>query len=86
VWSSGIQLIRAVDSVPANIAEATGRQSPRDQLRYYVIARGSLREAQQWLLRAVARDLPLPEDVQRRSDEISRMLSGLIRSTSSRRP
>jgi four helix bundle protein len=80
MWTLGIQLIRAADSVPANIAEATGRESPRDQLRYYVIARGSLREAQQWIVRAVVRELPLPDESRPRTDEISRMLSGLIRS------
>jgi four helix bundle protein len=81
LWSAGVQLVRAADSVPANIAEATGRETAREQLRHLVIARGSLREAQQWMLRATARNLPLPEDARARSDEVSRMLSGLIRST-----
>jgi four helix bundle protein len=81
IWTAGVQLIRAMDSVPANIAEATGRKTLRDQARFYVIARGSLREVQHWLIRAEARDLPLPEGVHTSVDEVSRMLSGLIRST-----
>ena len=84
VWTLGIQLIRAADSVPADIAEGTGCSSTREQLRYYVIARRSLRELQQWLVRATLRDLSLPHGSRARSDEIGRMLNGLIRSTASR--
>jgi four helix bundle protein len=80
-WTVGVQLIRATDSVGANIAEATGRATLKDQLRLMVVARGSLYEAQIWLNRAVARDLRLPKDAAVRADEIGRMLSGLIRST-----
>jgi four helix bundle protein len=80
-WTAGVQLIRALDSVPANIAEATGRESLKDQARFYVIARGSLREAQQWLVRADARALPLPAGARERAEEVGKMLSGLIRST-----
>jgi four helix bundle protein len=80
-WTAGTQLVRAMDSVPANIAEATGHKSLKEQARFYLIARSSLREVQQWLVRAEARDLPLPDGARERADEIGRMLSGLIRST-----
>jgi four helix bundle protein len=83
-WSSGIQLMRAADSVAANIAEATGRWSRKDQARFYLIARGSLHEVQQWLVRAEARRLPLPVNARARAGEVSRMLNGLIRSTGTR--
>ena len=83
-WSAGIQLIRAADSVAANIAEATGRWSSNDQARFYLIARGSLYEVQQWLIRATARGLPLPNEARTRADEIGRMINGLIRSTQTR--
>jgi four helix bundle protein len=39
------QLYRAVGSVSANIAEGYGRQSGKDQARYYEYALGSAREA-----------------------------------------
>jgi four helix bundle protein len=83
-WTAGAQLIRAADSVPANIAEATGRETLREQTRFYVMARGSVNETQQWLTRANARGLPLPPNAQDRADEVGRMLNGLIRKTRAR--
>ena len=41
-------LYRAVGSVSANIAEGYGRQSGKDQARYYEYALGSAREARNW--------------------------------------
>jgi four helix bundle protein len=77
-WSSGIQLIRAVDSVGANIAEADGRWNTPDRRRLLMIARGSLYETEHWMLRAEARGL-LPTGASERVDEIARTLNGLIK-------
>ncbi len=41
-WTLGVQLIRAADSVGANIAESTGRWHEPDKRRLLLIARGSL--------------------------------------------
>ena len=59
----GKQLVRAADSVGANIAEGCGRQSPNDNRRFIRIARGSLLETQHWLRRAFQRKLLKPAQV-----------------------
>lgn len=53
----GKQLIRAADSVGANIAEGTGRGTLQDNRRFIRMARGSLYETQHWLRRAYKRTL-----------------------------
>ena len=53
----GKQMIRAADSIGANIAEGTGRGSPQDNSRFIRMARGSLYETQHWLRRAFRRNL-----------------------------
>jgi four helix bundle protein len=78
LWSIGIQLLRAVDSIGANIAEGLGRWHEPDRRRLLIIARGSLFETEHWLLRAEARGLAAP-GTHNRLDAIARPLSGLIR-------
>ena len=78
LWSVGIQLVRAADSVGANIAEGLGRETPPDERRFLVMARASLREVEHWLERAAARDLLGDERFEPRTTELGRVLSGLI--------
>lgn len=77
------QMRRAAVSVVSNIAEGCGRQGDRELTRFLRIARGSVRELECQLL--LSRDLGyLPPEVWSQLDtdsqEISRMLNGLIRS------
>ena len=53
----GVQLIRAADSVGANLVEGDGRYTDPDGTRFFLIARGSAREARLWLKRAAKRGL-----------------------------
>jgi four helix bundle protein len=77
-WSLGMQLMRAVDSVGANIAEAAGRFHVPDRRRLLVIARGSLYETEHWVSRAHARGL-LKSETDARLSECARALNGLIK-------
>ncbi len=79
----GKQLVRAVDSIGANIAEGVGRWSFQDNRRFVRTARGSLNETQHWLRRAFERSLLTPEQVEGLKplvDELGPMLNAYLRS------
>lgn len=40
------QLLRASSSIVLNLAEGSGKRTPKDQRRFYAVALGSLRECQ----------------------------------------
>src|SRR5262245_43430193 len=76
------QLMRAADSIPANIAEGYGRYSRRDYLRFVTIANGSLKELETRLLRARTRIPAAAAEVDRLLEscgEVGRLLTGLTR-------
>ena len=58
----GKQLIRAVDSIGANIAESYGRYHHKDRLNFLYYARGSLYETKFWTERATRRNLIPPNE------------------------
>ena len=79
----GGQLVRAVDSIGANIAEGTGRGTKPDTRRFARIARGSLNETQHWLRRAYRRNLLTKQDTDLLKpiiDELAPRLNAYIRS------
>ena len=53
----GKQIVRAADSIGANIAEGVGRGTHLDNKRFVRNGRGSLYETQHWLRRAYRRKL-----------------------------
>lgn len=59
----GQQLVRAADSIGANIAEGNGRRDTKDNRRFVRIAWGSLNETQHFLRRAYKRTLIKKEEV-----------------------
>ncbi len=59
----GKQLVRAADSIGANIAEGSGRGSSIDHRKFLRIARGSLYETKSFLRRAHTRQLLTTEQM-----------------------
>jgi four helix bundle protein len=55
----GKQLVRAADSISANLAEGHGRYHFKDRLNFCYYARGSLEETKTWLSKAERRGLIL---------------------------
>ena len=67
----GKQIVRASDSIGANIAEAFGRFNYGEKVQFLYYARGSLFETKYWLNRAVIRNLVTQTDFQRLVDQLS---------------
>ena len=67
---TGNQFIRSADSISANIAEGYGRKTPKDRANFFVIARGSLSETQNWRKILFSR-YPIPEVT---NDELDKLL------------
>ena len=79
----GKQLVRAADSVGANIAEGTGRGRYLDNKRFVRIARGSLNETQHWLRRAYKRRLLTLKEINQLKtliDELGPSLNAYLKS------
>ncbi|MFH1428061.1 MAG: four helix bundle protein [Patescibacteria group bacterium] len=53
----GIQFVKAIDSIPANIAEGFGRFSKKDKVKFYRYSFGSMKEAFDWNEKARIRNL-----------------------------
>ena len=82
----GIQIVRSVDSIGANISEGCGRYNYKDNQRFVKIARGSLNETRYWLRRAYARNLLTKEQIERVQpilDELSPKLNAYLKSIGS---
>ena len=74
------QLVRAIMSVPANIAEGSAKRSDREFARFVRIALGSATESENHLI--IANDLTLIADTDfesltKRIEEVRKMLTGL---------
>ncbi len=79
----GKQLVKAADSIGANIAEGTGRGTYVDNRRFVRIARGSLNETQHWLRCAYKRRLLSPKQTSTLKplvDELAPKLSAYLKS------
>jgi four helix bundle protein len=89
VYGLAGQMRRCAVRVPSNIAEGRGRQSTPDFLKFLSIAYGSLAELQTQIelserLRYITSDAN--EGLQERTNEVGRMLNGLMNSLRRRDP
>lgn len=57
----GKQLVKAYDSVGANLVEGDGRHTQPDAIKFFTYSRASGREARFWLRRAMKRGLLKPD-------------------------
>ena len=76
------QMRRAAVSIPSNIAEGAARQTKKDSLRFYVIARSSLSELDTQLELCKCLNFLSAEhcnEMFRKMDAVDALLSGLIR-------
>ena len=60
----GKQLVRAADSIAANLAEGHGRYHFKENRNFCYYSRGSTQETQTWIEKAVRRDL-IPDETAR---------------------
>ena len=87
-YSLADQIRRAAVSIPTNIAEGTGRETPNNQANFYRIAKGSAYEVVSLLVLAEKCGLIDQADYQTHyntANKISAMLNGLIKTNQSTR-
>ncbi len=83
----GIQIIRAMDSVSANIAEGFGRYHKKDKIKFYHYARASTIESSDWLEKLIKRDLINQQQynsLRKELEKLPKSINGLIKYTNSK--
>ena len=69
----GRQIINAIDSISANIAEGFGRYTKKDKIRFYRISYGSLFESLDWNEKARKRKLVTKEEYEKIFNELQKL-------------
>jgi len=79
----GLQLVRAVDSVAANLSEGFGRYHYKETIHFSYYSRGSLFETRTWLTKARNRNLLKSNDYElfdKQIEDIGIRLNNYIKS------
>ena len=82
----GKQLVRAVDSIAANLSEGFGRYHFKEKKNFSYYSRGSLYETKTWIVKAKNRGLIIENDFSAFKKDINyigKMLNSYIKSISS---
>lgn len=78
----GKQLVRAADSISANIAEGYGRYFYKESKQFYFYSRGSLQETKSWLSKCKRRKIVEPvicDILLAKAEKLLAMLNSFIR-------
>lgn len=84
----GRQLVKASDSIAANISESFGRYHYKETRQFSYYARGSLYETKTWMTKAVARNLLMQNEFKEIMNELETLgvkLNNFIRSIGHKR-
>jgi four helix bundle protein len=79
----GKQLVLSADSISANISEGHGRFSMKENIQFCYYARGSFEGTNNWLRRAMKRNLIMPNELNKIKEimeELGPKLNGYINS------
>lgn len=82
-FTIGTQLVKASDSVAANISEGFGRYHYKDSKNFNYFSRGSLYETKTWIQKAFNRNLISESEYQtlmQQIDQLTKMLNSYIKS------
>ena len=80
----GKEMVRALDSISANVAEGFGRYHKKDKIKFYQYAKGSVYECLDWCEKAKIRKLLSDDHYQElhmKLKELPRDINGLIKFT-----
>ena len=73
----GKQLVRAADSISANIAEGYGRYYYKESKQFFFYSRGSLQETKSWLTKCKRRNIIEISKVEELINEAEKILAKL---------
>jgi len=85
----GKQLVRAIDSVAANLSEGFGRYHYKESKHFSYYSRGSLYESKTWITKAYNRKLIIEEDYEKFINDINKIgvkLNNYIKSIGNIKP